>query len=253
LALGSLWLAFGLFPVHFVIAEMPFWLDGHRTQGTIVNKSKHFERGLKGRVRTSYTVFYDFRDSSGDLQQGHGTTDPDSWSVAREGNTLVIEYLPSDPRRNRPVRKPSPNDWGFFLMVTLIPLCGGVMIYSGATTLVSGIRSLARCVQLIETGHVTAGLVDCLEPVGKRRHGAAAYNCGYRYLIPPRGGVPSQIKSGAVSLHSRLARRMQPGDVLLVVFNPEQPEEHTVDIHRARYEDPAALSPADDKLRIHSA
>jgi hypothetical protein len=46
---------------------------------------------------------------------------------------------------------------------------------------------------------------------------------------------------------------MQAGDVLLIVFNPQRPEEHAVDIHKARYEDPASLLRADDKLRIHKA
>jgi hypothetical protein len=253
MALGSFWLAFGLLAVLFVIDEMPFWLEGSRCQGTIINKPKHFERGSKGGMRTTYVVFYEFRDSSGDLQQGRGATNAAAWSAAREGNTIAIEYLASDPQRNRPLRKPALSDLGFFLMVTLAALLGGVIIYYGAAMLISGIRALARLVRLIETGDVTAGVVDCLKPVGKHLHGPRAYDCCYRYLIPARGGAPSHVESGTLSLHSRLARRMQPGHVLLVVFNPERPEEHAVDIHKARYEDPAELLPADAKLRIHKA
>ena len=248
---GGCLMAMGLIPlaglslmaVLTVTFELPFWLEGQQTQGTITNKATHLRSSGKGGRRTAYDVTYDFSDTGGKRHHGNGDVDREQWNKAQVGDQIVIEYVGSDAQKNRPVARSGRLDAGGFLVFSLFFLFGSGLVSVGAKMLAAGIRRLRRRVQLITTGQATAGVIESLEPVGKNPDCPTAYECCYEYFVPARGGKPARLIPGNVSLYPRHARRMQPGDLLLVVFDPEQPEEHAVDIRRARYEEPADLLP----------
>jgi hypothetical protein len=250
--LGGCWLiGMGLIPLTgislislmTVIFELPFWLEGKETQGTITNKATHLRPAGKGRKTTAYDVTYDFSDPAGKLHHGNGDLDRERWNAAQVGGKISIEYLPGAPQRNRPVARSGRLDAGCFLVLSFFFLIGSGLTYGGAKMLAAGIHTLRRRVQLIATGQATAGLIDGLEPVGKNPNLPLACNCSYRYYVPAQNRKPSRIFRGKLSIHPRLAKRLRPGDLLLIVFDPEQPEDHTVDVHRARFENPADLLP----------
>lgn len=233
--------------VLLVKIEMTFWFDGQQTQGTINNKSTHVERGHKGGARISHIVSYEFHDSSGKLRQGDEAIDRESWNATQVGDALTVTYVARDPRQNRPAQHGSIVP--AFVIQALLVLIGGALVFGGAAMLVFGIRELARKVRLIETGEPAAGLIDRVEPVVHRSRTPRAFDCTYHYLVPAWVGVPSQIKQGTITLNPQQAKHMQPGGLLLVVFDPERPAEHTVDIYKARHEEPGTLLPTPRNLR----
>ena len=228
-----------------VIFELPFWLEGKQTQGTITNKATHVRSAGKAGKRTDYDVTYDFSDLGGKLCHGNGELDRERWNAAKVGDQITIEYLPGAPQRNRPVARSGRLDAGGFLVLSFFFLIGSGLTFGGAKLLAAGIRTLRCRVQLIATGQATAGVIESLQPVGKNPDWPLAYKCCYAYFVPALGRKPPQIMQGNVSIPARQARPLRPGDLLLIVFDPERPEQHAADIHRARYEEPAALLPRD--------
>jgi hypothetical protein len=238
--MGLLWLSIGSIPLVLIVSgELPYLVTGIATEGTISNKSERTRRGAKGRWVTSHIVAYDFRDAQGGGQQGEGAIDRKTWDAVQVGDPVSVEYVPSDPRRNRPSGKGTPVST--FVIELAFALAGGIMTWTGAAWLITGFRTLSRRVRLIETGNAAAGLIDRLEPVLGKSGTPLSVNCEYHYRIPDRTGSPVQSHQGSVSLYPRQARSLRVGQLLLVLFDPERPEEHAVDVHHARLEDPCAL------------
>ena len=73
--------------------------------------------------------------------------------------------------------------------------------------------------------------------------------CTYHYLIPAVAGAPAEERQGRISLDPQQAKQMQVDDVPVVAFDSSWPEEHVVDIHHARREEPATLLRAADRSR----
>lgn len=121
-------------------------------------------------------------------------------------------------------------------------LVGGAMMYGGIRWLAAGIRNLVRQMRLIRTGIATAGLIDKLQPSGGKSR-EAAVECSYRYFVFRKRGEPAAVLKGTVSLYPRQARGLKVNDPLLIVFDSDQPENHAVDAHHARLENPADLLP----------
>jgi hypothetical protein len=229
--------------VAMVHDQVPYWLHGLPAQATIINKSTGLQRGLKGRTRTSYTVLYEFRDSSGNPHQGRGSIDKQRWEAIQPGDSIPVAYVSGDPRQNR-LRVGFGAAAEGFLALAAFLLLGAIMALGGAVWLVHGIRTLVRTVHLIQAGQPAAGIVDRLEPVCGKSGTPRSFDCTYHFLPAPWTGAPSQVQHGTVSLDPSEAKDMQPGDLLLILFNPKQPEQNTVDIYNARTEDPATLLPA---------
>lgn len=255
--LGGMFIAgMGLFFVAFAAligwtelsVEVPYWLEGETSQGTITRK------WIAAKIRTSVVptrlahggrrgprqrVAYDFRDTAGKLHQGQGILRGAIWENAQVGDPLSVEYLASDPRRNRPAGPMSPSS---VLAPLVMCLVGVAMLYGGTRWLAAGIRSLRRQVRLIRTGRATAGLIDRLQPSGGKSRDAAV-ECSYRYFVSGNRGEPASVMRGTVSLYPRQARNLKVNDSLLIVFESDQPENHAVDVHHARLENPADLLP----------
>jgi hypothetical protein len=149
-----------------------------------------------------------------------------------------VEFVAGNPPRSRPVGQRT--SWGTFATSALFATAGGLMVWFAGASLLSGFRTLRQRVRLVESGHAAAGVVDRLEPVHGRSR-ILSYDCHYRFFLPARGSDPPQVLEGSISLYPRQSRRFQPGQPLLILFDPQDPATHTVDLHQARTEDPAAL------------
>jgi hypothetical protein len=244
---GILFLMLGLVPlmvtaavlVAVVTSEVPYWLHGQVTEATITGKSDHVVRGAKGGTRTVYDLSYGFSDAAGNSQQGWGSVSAKSWQASSIGGKVAIVYLPGDPRQNRPQGQFGASA-GVGVVLAMFLGFGVLPTLFGATMLIVGLQTLASRVRLIETGEATAGIVERLEPTGRSSQWPVAYECSYRYLVPAQRGAQAQVMRGTVVLYPRQAT-MRVGDLVLVVFDPDLPHQHAVDIHQARWEEPAAL------------
>ena len=110
-------------------------------------------------------IRYEFRDAAGQIQSGSADLDFGEWQRLVPGATVRIEYLRSDPARNRPALA---GDWLFLLGVGLA--IGGVTaLFGGQAFLRRRIRVINEQVRLTLKGRPVLGLVEAVERHAPRR------------------------------------------------------------------------------------
>jgi hypothetical protein len=218
--------------------ELRYLTDGVVTDAQVVGRWIAVRSGLAvaaiiahgGGHGPRHMIRYEFRDAAGQIQSGSADLDFGEWQRLVPGATVRIEYLRSDPARNRPALA---GDWLFLLGVGLA--IGGVTaLFGGLAFLRRRIRVINEQVRLTLKGRPVLGLVEAVERHAPRKS-AAYLIIRYRYLVED-GGSPS-IHAGEFRCRDRRPIPWTTGDTLLVLVDAVDPARHAADRFRVRPQD----------------
>jgi hypothetical protein len=253
LILAVFGLAMCLFGSHFLNTELRYIFDGTTADAQVVNKwiaargGPVFAAVLAhggGRRGPRYNIRYEFHDAAGQVHGGQGDIDATEWQQLAVGATVPIEYVQSDPTKNRLAGHGS---LALFLGLTL----GGAAALFGALTLIrSRLRTINEQVRLTLTGRPVLGLIEAVERQAPRK-GAAYLIVRYKYLAD--GEVGQQVYSGGFRCGDRKPTSWSAGDPLLILVDESEPARHAPDRFHVRPQDLATLrqAPAESTAGDH--
>lgn len=140
--------------------ERTYQREGLTAGGTVTSKTTETdtERDIHTgaeHTTTAYVLGYSFQ-VDGNTLEGRGTVPEAKWQAASVGGPVAIQYLPSDPARNRPVQDNAVLVW------LLLFLPGGLLVTAAVMLLISG-RRACRMARLLGQGKLVQGMVDSKE------------------------------------------------------------------------------------------
>ena len=221
-AVGSTFLA------RFLIQlEGRYEAEGAITPGTVENRYTRTEtsRDTDGRRRTSTThwVEYRFSPEEGMTLHGKDSVGRSLYGSLPVGATVEVQYLQSDPSTNR-VAQEAPGR--AIAWILLLPGLTGL-----AALVLLGIawRRAGRHLRLLRHGRAVDGVVKDKRPNPHVRiNGRPVLRI--RYQFEADGGVCTAEEN----VYSRaIAETLQPGDPVVVVFDPRDPSRSR--LFRARW------------------
>ncbi len=238
LVFGIVFLSIGLI---FLWAEIPFWLHGVPTKGTVTGKFLTLSSVIPtraGMVLAHGTgpksfVRYRYQDKHGAILNGQGQVNHWKWKSIRPGDMIDICYLENAPATNRPAE----GRWEVSIAF-LFPLIGIVFATSSGIRIRQRLRWIREQIAVIKSGRAASALIDrCVErSQGRRRPNVC--DVDYRYLVV--GGSESpMVLAGKQTMSLKLGRELQAGTLVVVIFDPTNPVRHALDLFRARLDIPA--------------
>jgi len=93
-------LPFILIGKHMLETEQRYEKEGVIVSGVVLNRTTETTRDRKS-TSTSYYLAYKFSVKNGEELQGKGTVSEKRWSSIRENDSIEVQYLASDPSKNR--------------------------------------------------------------------------------------------------------------------------------------------------------
>lgn len=184
-------------------------------------------RGPRPQVRFEFTV-------AGKVFSGVGGVSGPFFEQVVPGDTVQVIYLPSDPQIYRlGSRWPLLAFWPALLLATLFWALAFWMLRAG-------VRNVAWQVQLVTNGTATLAIIDEFELSTLRRGRQYVRGLKYTYLVNTYGQKHLEHVEESYDVPFAIGE-VSPGDVLLVLYDPLQPKEHTIDRFDAR---------RDDRLRL---
>lgn len=221
-----------------VVRDLRLTLWGDVVQGEVVGKFRaaapsndiaHAALFAHGGKRTSYRVTFSYA-VNGRQYHGETTVSSAAWDTAQPGQPIDVVFLPSDPSIYRV---------GFPIWRTgaiAVVLIGSVALAFGVRFLLAGIRDIGRKVRLIEEGEVALGVIDAVEIAKGRRGGEIVRRMRYRYAVGPQGSEQlfNVDLDGIFQTWSYLPGDIREGEIVLVAYDPQNPERHEIDRFDAR-------------------
>jgi hypothetical protein len=249
---GAFWwggLGCALFGLTLILLGVSLWRGEQRFQehilratAKVTNKEKGREtrESSKGKVSVMvYYLFYVFPDATGREHEGKMSVTDDAWKQAKAGDALAIEYDRTDPAgTSRRAGTDIHAGWGLLLLGGF----GGVFASIGIPfALVALVQSVRRA-RLVQFGKPTIGTVTEVAENHAALKVAGTYRLLYRFAVEDgetvEGRGPPQPWS--------LAARWNPGETILVLYNPRKPGRNEADVWEARNDDLAKLQEAED-------
>lgn len=194
-------------------------------------------RGPQPQFRYQYVV-------DGKQFTGTARVSESQWQQAVIGQPLQIQYLPDRPEQQHlgsGLALTWSLSWGFFPMTLAI-----IFWTSAYNTFRAGIRNVQRQVRLICDGEPALAIVDKYEVRKTRKGRSYVSEFGYTYLVvdEKRQQHLEQVEES----NDIPFLPISPGDVLLVLYDPQDVSLHTIDRFDARREDRLRLQDLADSL-----
>ena len=204
-----------------------------RGEAKVTGKEKGSVPKGKNRSETAYLLAYTFADEAGRQWEGKMGVSPEEWNRARPGDTLAIEYDRTDPATSRRAGTEAHAEWGLLILGGIGGLFATVGIALTATAFVaSGQRT-----RLVRFGTPALGVVDEVVENASALKVANSYRLTYRFTD---GNGQTWEGQGPPQPWS-LAARWEPGETILVLYDPRNPRRSEPDIWEVRMEDLARL------------
>jgi len=214
------------FAWHSVTSEKRYEKEGMIAEGTVLRKDTYTTRSTSGtgrrrrtRRRTHYRVYYTFAAQDGSKHSGKDNLSHSTWSRLKKGSKLKIQYLPSDPAKNRPeAAKPGMMAW----LVVLFPIGFGG---AGLVMLIIPLRRAIKHAGLLSSGTLTKGAVD-----GKRQrtditiNNRHPYNIAYTFAL-----ADGEVHTGEeLVMDRKMSDRLNVGDPIGVIYLPTNPDKNAI-------------------------
>jgi hypothetical protein len=213
--------------------EQGFQSRAIRTVATVTGKEKGRVPKGKNSSEIAFFLVYTFRDDAGRQQQGKMGASFEDWRRAKRGDMLEIEYDSTSPATSRRAGTEAHAEWGLLILGGI----GGLFTLFGISlTSIAALASGQRT-RLVRFGTPALGVVDEVIENESPLKVAGTYRLTYRFTDGNgqtwEGRGPPQPWS--------LAGRWDPGETILVLYDPRNPRRNEPDIWEARMEDLATL------------
>jgi len=210
--------------VHAISVEQRFEKEAQVTTATIDKKDTYTtteEDSDTGHRRTvrHYQVFYTFAIPEGQRTEGKGELRKYRWESLSRGDSIDIEYLPSDPKRNRPVETRSGKLVWLFVLLPVSFLAASVVMLA-----IVGRRAFKHG-RLLSQGALTKGTIE----EKTERHDITINNrhpYTIRYLFDLPCGESHRGKDLVTDLE--FAAKLIPGKPVGVIYLPTDPSKCTI-------------------------
>jgi hypothetical protein len=242
---GALWwigLAFALVGIVIILITFSLWQNEKsfqeravRAVATVTGKEKRLDKRLTKKGETLETVHllvYTFQDPAGRQHQGKAGVSAQAWAQAKKGDALAIEYAGNDPAVSRPAGSAAPA-WGWPILAGM-----GVLFASIGVGLVAyTVYWSGRRTRLVRDGVAALGVVGEVVEDNSAVKVAGKYRLTYQFTDGQgttwEGRGPPQPWS--------LAARWDPGETILVLYDPRNPRRNEADVFETRQDDLARL------------
>jgi len=251
---GAFWwvgLGCALFGLTLILLGLSLWWGEQRFQEHIVRvtakvtgKEKGFETrdSKNGKVsEMAYHVVFVFSDAGGQQHQGKMRVTAEDWNYAKSGDDLEIEYDSTDPGTSRRPGTEVHAVWGLLLLGGIGAFFAFVIGIPLATTAL--VQSVRRA-HLVWHGAPALGVVSevAKNDSALQVNGQGTYRMVYSFTLENGatydGRGPAQPWS--------LAARWDPGENILVLYDPQNPRHNEADVWESRNEDLAKLQEQGD-------
>lgn len=225
---GLIWACVGtVFAISGVImffAQRDFENRAVNANATIVERG----HGTTSKGDSHYWMRYLYRDPDGKEHVDRADVNWSVWRKYSDGDSLPIRYLPENPARNRLNDADAESWWVLPLIFGLVgSTFGGVgWILVGRSFIVSGRRAA-----LMRSGMGALGTVRAVEMnMQVKINNRHPYYLSYEFA--DETGVKHEGRSP--NLPRKLNDRWQPGDPVLIVYDPMDASRHEADIFEMR-------------------
>lgn len=242
---GPLWwmgLALLVTGTAILLLVYSLWQGEHRfeenalsTRAKVTRKQTRIEKtGRQGNTpKTIHVLVYTFQDAAGQQHEGKAEVSAQAWAEAKKGDALTIEYDRANPASRRLGGSATPVQWGLMATAGIGFLFVTFGIVTGACLL---IRS-GRRARLIQTGVPALGVVD--EVV--ENDSALKVAGTFRVLFQFTDGQGATWQGRGPPQPWSLAGRWEPGDAILVLYDPRNPGRNEADLFEVRPDELAEL------------
>jgi hypothetical protein len=191
--------------------------------------------GKQGNVpKTVHMLDFTFQDAAGKRYDGKANVPAEDWKRAKPGDNLKIEYDRTNPASTRLAGSVSTMPpWGYLIFGALGLLCALFGIPIIAFLL---FRSVQR-VRLIQTGAPAVGVVTGVAADDSAVTVAGVFRVAYQFTDPNGATLPGRGPPQPYSL----AYRWNPGDALLVLYDPRDASRNEADLFETRSDELAQL------------
>jgi uncharacterized protein DUF3592 len=177
----------------------------------------------------AYFLVYTFLDETSKQYQGKVGAPLNDWKRAKRGDTLEIEYDRTAPATSRRAGTEAHAGWGFLI-------CGGIGgLFAFIGTLFFSVALVAawRRTRLVRSGSPALGVVGEVVENESAFRVVGTYRLTYQFTDSDGttwdGQGPPQPWS--------LAARWNPGETILVLYDPKKPGRNEPDIWESRNQD----------------
>ncbi len=215
--------------------EEGFAANALQVGAKVTGKKTHIEKtGKKGTTpRTAYLLVYTYQDSARQEHEGSAEVSAQTWGDTKSGDDLTIEYDRTNPASSRLAGSEKRIRWGLWGMTGLGSLfaTAGVLM-AGSVWIASG-----RRVQRIRTGMPAVGVVEAVVENDSALKVPNTYRVLYQFTDERNATWKGR---GPPQAWSRTGR-WKAGDVILVLYDPQNPDRNEADLFEVRSEELAAL------------
>jgi hypothetical protein len=211
---------------YFIALEKRYEREGKTAMGTVTKKDTYTTTSSHGTGRrrrttrtTHYRVYYEFTDAEAHKHSGKDNLSYSRWRELEAGSSIEIQYLPSDPAKNRPLAaRHGKTIWFVVLFPVVFGGAGLVML------LIVG-RRAAKHGRLLANGTLTRGVVE----EKAERHDITINNrhpFSITYTFALSDGEVHTGKDLVTDL--RFAAKLAQGEAVGVIYSPASPDECTL-------------------------
>ena len=223
LLFGGIWLVVGSAFLLATILEVRnhrrFEREGVATTGIVLVKG--INRADSDNEETDYWVRYRFTTPDGVQVEGTDEVSLETWESLEERGPIEVEYLASDPRRNRIAG--SDSRWQSLLFGGL----SGVMMLVGGASLGKGLRGALATWRLLRSGEAADAIVTAIRASSLQVNGVRQREIHYRY----RDQLGKEHRGRSFPLPPEEAEAWSIGQVGRVRYDPRRPQ-HSVWVGR---------------------
>jgi hypothetical protein len=247
MGLGSTAIGMAILLVLFLLWQYEHKFDANAVQAVAKVTGKDRRTVMGGRQgntpRTVHVLDFTFQDGAGQQHSGNAEVSADTWGRAKSGDDLTIEYDRTNPASTRlagqvstmgPIGFAILGGIGLLFAIVGLVLVACVLVRSG------------RRVRLIQTGVPAIGVVTGVAEDGGAVKVTGTYRVAYQFADPSGATWPGRGPPQPYSL----AFRWNPGDAMLVLYDPRNPNRNEADLFETRSDELAALQ---DQMEMDAA
>ncbi len=195
--------------------EFRFQREGVEAEGTVLAKSRM-------RAKKSWTnkVVYQYTDPSGKAHQSQDTIPEIPWTGLNKGSRLPILYLTSDPAKSRTNYVST----GQRVLLGYIGVGAGAALAGiGLLAFLFSLRSVSKQVWVVRSGRRTLATVK-------------EFLAEYSVVVYEFRDTAGQAHEGREQAPRGINGARNPGDKLVVLYDPQRPNRHEIDRYAVRAE-----------------
>jgi hypothetical protein len=233
-----LWLGLilALIGMALIALGVSIWRWEREFQSHAVQAIAKVTRKETGNVKTGthssqpgYFLVYTFADETGRQQSGKVGASLDDWKRAKPGDKLDIEYDRTAPATSRRAGTEAHAGWGLII----VGGCGGLFAVAGTSFIAIALVASIKRTRIVRFGSPALGVVGEVVENDSALRVTGTYRLTYQFTDGDGatwdGHGPPQPWS--------LAARWDPGETILVLYDPRNPRRSESDIWEARTED----------------